>query len=362
MPVQILPLDKIVVDDRIQPRAEGTSRVVVESYRDIYATGGTMEQVVVYHDDAGDRYILSEGFHRISGAKEANLTELPAEVRPGTWLDAKLNAASSNAEHGLRRSDADKERAVYNTLACRWEWSDEKIAAHCRVSRVLVEKIRLKSVAETTNETGSTPGTDPILSTTTKSPSERRGRGRPRTRDKQAIEAGKVLRQSAEKSDEEIADQIGCKPVVVKTVRKKLEETGQITRREKMATTKADEMKDAIGQEVPAELRDLFGDQFLANTADVMSNMARDAKRWQSMIQNNAKDYVWLKAGEVLEYLEQAEQEFKLAAQRLRDAMPYAVCPICKGTPPKEDDKVCRRHGYVPKWKYDDAKKDGIIK
>lgn len=66
--------------------------------------------------------------------------ELPAEVRNGTRRDALLFACGANASHGLRRSSADKRKAVETLLADdEWkQWSDREIAKRCHVSHVSV--------------------------------------------------------------------------------------------------------------------------------------------------------------------------------------------------------------------------------
>lgn len=52
------------------------------------------------------------GWHRVAGAEQAGLTEIEADVQPGTKRDALLYSAGANATHGLRRSNADKRRSV----------------------------------------------------------------------------------------------------------------------------------------------------------------------------------------------------------------------------------------------------------
>ncbi|QXD15805.1 hypothetical protein GQ464_002330 [Rhodocaloribacter litoris] len=58
--------------------------------------------------------------------------------------DAILHSVGANAEHGLRRTGADKRRAVMTLLQDEeWRrWSDREIARRCRVSHPFVAKMR----------------------------------------------------------------------------------------------------------------------------------------------------------------------------------------------------------------------------
>jgi hypothetical protein len=70
--------------------------------------------------------------------------EIPCEVRPGTRRDAVLCAAGANAMHGLRRTNADKRRAVETLLRDEeWgSWSDREITRRCHVSDRFVNGVR----------------------------------------------------------------------------------------------------------------------------------------------------------------------------------------------------------------------------
>src|SRR5207302_2913230 len=105
--------------------------------------GGLRFPAVVLFKDA-QHYWLGGGFHRLLAARAAGLSEFPADVRPGTQRDALLFSISSNADHGLPRTNADKKKAVTLLLAdAEWsQWSDCEIARHCQVSQVFVSKLR----------------------------------------------------------------------------------------------------------------------------------------------------------------------------------------------------------------------------
>ncbi len=65
---------------------------------------------------------MVDGFHRVEAAKQAGITELPFIEKSGTYREALLFSLTVNATHGLRRSNADKRKAVM-TLLEDSEWS-----------------------------------------------------------------------------------------------------------------------------------------------------------------------------------------------------------------------------------------------
>jgi len=99
--------------------------------------------VTVYYD--GENYWLGDGFHRVAAARQTGRTgSIPAEIRAGTRRDAVLYAAGANANHGLRRTNADKRQAVETLLRDEeWaKWSDSEIARRCAVDHKTVSNVR----------------------------------------------------------------------------------------------------------------------------------------------------------------------------------------------------------------------------
>ena len=138
------PLMDITQDPRLQPRA-ALDMDTVEEYATRYAEGMDMVEITLFFD--GEYYWLGDGFHRVAGAEKAGLDTIPADVREGTFRDALLFAAGANAAHGLRRTNADKRRAVEMLIGdaeCAG-WSDREIARHCQVGHPLVAEIRAES-------------------------------------------------------------------------------------------------------------------------------------------------------------------------------------------------------------------------
>lgn len=136
-----LPHDSIRIDGGTQMRAE-LSEATVAEYAERMADGEPFPPVVAFFD--GSTYWLADGFHRYHASRKASKTHVECDVRKGTRRDAVLFAAGANWSHGLRRSNADKRKAVEALLADEeWRgWSDRAIALACGVSNDLVSRTR----------------------------------------------------------------------------------------------------------------------------------------------------------------------------------------------------------------------------
>jgi hypothetical protein len=136
-----LAITAIRTDGGTQTRAGMDSRTVLE-YAEAMTEGVEFPPVVAFYD--GTDYFLADGFHRVAAARRNGFLEIDAEVRQGTRRDAVLFSVGANAQHGLRRSQADKRRAVETLLADEeWrQWSNHVIAQRCNVSPPFVGKVR----------------------------------------------------------------------------------------------------------------------------------------------------------------------------------------------------------------------------
>lgn len=138
----VLLIADIRTDGGTQPRA-GIELDVVAEYTDVYrADPLRMPPVAVTYD--GSAYWLTDGFHRLEAAKTASLDSVRAVVEPGTKQDAQWRSYAANATHGLRRTNADKERAIKAALrhANAATLSNSAIAAHLGVTDKTVARYR----------------------------------------------------------------------------------------------------------------------------------------------------------------------------------------------------------------------------
>lgn len=139
--VTSLDLSSIIVSRDTQARMQ-TDWITVNDYAVAMKEGAQFPPIVVFSD--GAEYWLADGFHRVEAAKNIELSAIQADVRRGTKRDAVLFACGANAAHGLRRTNADKRRAVETLLRdAEWvKWSDGEIARRCAVSDRFVSGVR----------------------------------------------------------------------------------------------------------------------------------------------------------------------------------------------------------------------------
>lgn len=132
---------RIKTNGGTQPRGKVDDDVVRE-YATALREGAVFPPVTVFYD--GNDYWLADGFHRHAAHLEIDRFVIDADVRQGTRRDAVLFSVGANAAHGLRRSNADKRRAVETLLRdAEWgKWVDAEIARRAAVSPMTVGRIR----------------------------------------------------------------------------------------------------------------------------------------------------------------------------------------------------------------------------
>jgi site-specific DNA-methyltransferase (adenine-specific) len=141
----IIPIAKINLSGGTQSRTT-LDQDTINDYRDAMQTGAQFPPVTVFYD--GEHYWLADGFHRVHAHIMRRRENIEADVRQGTYRDAVLFSVGANSSHGLRRTNADKRRAVQRLLDDEeWSrWSDREIARRCGVDNSFVSRLR-KEVA-----------------------------------------------------------------------------------------------------------------------------------------------------------------------------------------------------------------------
>ncbi|MGI0483402.1 ParB N-terminal domain-containing protein [Geminocystis sp. CENA526] len=141
--IKSVDISKIIATPETQSRCKLDSQIIKE-YAELMKSGINFPPVILYFDD--EKYYLADGFHRLEATKKCDLLEINAEVRQGSKSDAILYSVGANANHGLRRTSADKRKAVETVLKNEeWmDWCDNYIAKQCGVSHPFVGKIRRK--------------------------------------------------------------------------------------------------------------------------------------------------------------------------------------------------------------------------
>jgi hypothetical protein len=141
----LLKIENIDLNAGTQIRAQLDDETVNDYAEAMRDPANEFPFVDIFHegsDGGGKPWILADGFHRVASAKKNGFLEIWANVHQGTRRDALKFALRANAVHGLRRTNADKRRAVELAVA---EWpklSDRQLADMCAVSNQFVSTLR----------------------------------------------------------------------------------------------------------------------------------------------------------------------------------------------------------------------------
>ena len=165
MTTQQVQVDRIRIDGGTQPR-EFIDEAVVAEYAEAMTEGAQFPPVSVVFD--GVAYWLADGFHRYHASRKLGWKTLDAEVTKGTKRNAILLSVAANTTHGMRRTNADKRKAVKALLADdEWgQWSNVEIATLCGVGESLVRSLREKRSEDTNPRTYTTKhGTTATMNT-----------------------------------------------------------------------------------------------------------------------------------------------------------------------------------------------------
>lgn len=193
---QMLNISQITADPAVQPRA-GMDMATVLEYAGEMQAGTQFPPVIVFYD--GQSHWLADGFHRYEAARQSRFTIISADVREGGRREAVLYSVGANATHGLRRSNADKRRAVETLLRDdEWRgWSDHEIARQCAVSAMFVGTMR----RELADEIGDRPEAVKAQRGGTVYTVQVDGR-------RQTVDGGELL----DEAERELPEQIGLQP------------------------------------------------------------------------------------------------------------------------------------------------------
>ena len=148
---KVMNIGALVMDERLQSRTEINEGTVSE-YAEAILDGADFPPVLVYFD--GISYYLTDGYHRLLAHKRAEKVSILCSVVQGTLRDAVFHSTGVNTDHGMRRTYADKRKAVM-TLLDDFEWEgmgNGQIAKHCHVSPTFVSDLR-KGVGKDTGDT-----------------------------------------------------------------------------------------------------------------------------------------------------------------------------------------------------------------
>lgn len=138
-----ISIASIKLDESTQSRS-GIDKAAVAEYREAIKAGADLPAIVVFRVKGTETFYMADGWHRLQAHIDEGFPTIQAEIKAGDKRDAMLYAVGANAEHGLRRTNADKRRAVELLLGdAEWtKWSDREIAKRCVVSHSFVSEAR----------------------------------------------------------------------------------------------------------------------------------------------------------------------------------------------------------------------------
>ena len=96
----------------------------VDDYAEAMRNRAKFPPVKVFCD--GEKFYLADGFHRVAACLKAGVKRVKADVDAGSYVDALKYALHANADHGLRRTNADKRHC----LEMAWEKRRELFGAN----------------------------------------------------------------------------------------------------------------------------------------------------------------------------------------------------------------------------------------
>jgi hypothetical protein len=293
MPLVKLSLNDISIDTALQCREHQDVDTIAE-YAQAYKSGAKIPPIIVFND--GKLRWVADGFHRHPAAKQAGLKQITVDERKGTKRDALLFAVGANAEHGLRRTNADKRRAVDVLLKdAEWsKWPAREIARRCQVTHPFVLAVQKESVVTVTSETS--PEVVTVTTPAQGAPSKKGGGSPANAKSREAEIAPVPATPAAETSEDD-------------------------------PFASPDPLKLAIDAHAAA--------------TDISTRILAVIRDWESIGQDV---HPFISQQAVSAFLKNAVADIRLG-------QPYAACPYCKGA----KCAACKETGWVTKSVYANA-------
>lgn len=306
MNVEKIDIRKIRIDGDTQPRVK-IDESTVNEYAEDMAAGVKFPPVEVYYD--GSNYWLADGFHRVLAAGRAGKENIAAVVHKGTQSDARWAALGANKDHGLRRTNDDKRKAVKVALQTKPELSNPAIAEHVGVSHTMVANYRPSEV-----EKFSTSKNSEIDSAST--PYKRTG-----------IDGKKYPAQQKPKPKVYFNDPPKAKPTP--------------------ESPAPNDPVDQVGNPLPRKESIRIAFQRRGEITELMTTVSRLKSHVLKVAENGDPLFAEL-------IVSKFQADCGNLHRALRAIRPHAVCPYCNA----QGCKACLNRGWVGEFTYEHAPKD----
>lgn len=115
----------------------------IEEYAAIYKKDKKkLPPIDLFLNAGSQKYLIGDGMHRYQAMRTLSFKGCSANVRPGNYEDALKFALTANERHGIRRSQADKRRAVEEAIKQWPKVSNVQIANLSSVDDHTVKAVR----------------------------------------------------------------------------------------------------------------------------------------------------------------------------------------------------------------------------
>lgn len=379
--VKTLPLSLLTFDDGLQMRT-----VMDDDYADELAKLLKEEPelelpaVVVFESPEGTCFV-PDGFHRGKAYRLAGRERIPVKVHKGGRAEALAYALGANEDHGLRRSPADRRRAVQIALAdpAIGQQSIRDVAKLCKVSYYLVEQVKAELSGERTVRNGSRPPAKAVEATPPPGGSEsarssasepfRRpgnvpcadcdqsfdrllwhcpGCGRhwlPSQAECGACQTARPMTEEEYERGEEAILEQQADDLLADTFAAESARSGAKSEPKNPAGPPEpvrEAVQDALGRQVPDGLVEVF--KRLTPFRSIIQRLGA-IKSELAELKSFGVGTDHLRTHEIHADLDNAQKAIRFAA-------PYAVCPKCQGTRCKGKDSLCQGLGWIREDQY----------
>ena len=193
---EAIKIAEIIALDEAQSRLKLDEKIIREYAENISLDGWQkFEPIIVFSPDQ-TIYFLGDGFHRLNAHLKTECVFINAKIFKGGEREAILYSCGANQNHGLRRSDKERENAVLKLLKDpEWsKWNDQHLAKIAKCSSTTIANIAKKHNLYRPNVRLVEKASGEIITTTT------RNAGRKPNFPKQIEKSAEQLAAKAEKS------------------------------------------------------------------------------------------------------------------------------------------------------------------
>jgi len=140
--IKTIFLEDVDIDHSPMVRADLRPEVI-EEYASIYKKDKKkMPHIDVFYEAGNKRMLIGDGMHRLQAMRSLNFKACQANVHAGVYEDALKFALTANERHGIRRSQADKRKAVEEAIRQWPKVSNVQIANLASVDDHTVKAVR----------------------------------------------------------------------------------------------------------------------------------------------------------------------------------------------------------------------------